>query len=64
MSQKPTNPLVVANDDAPRTAPHGARQAHLDSRVLFAGGSEVVIFHYGEAYQLRQTRLGKLILTK
>jgi hemin uptake protein HemP len=36
----------------------------LDSRVLFAGGSEIVIFHYGEPYRLRETRQGKLILTK
>lgn len=32
--------------------------------MLFAGGSEIVIFHYGESYRLRETRQGKLILTK
>jgi hemin uptake protein HemP len=43
---------------------NAGRQATLESRVLFAGGNEVVIFHYGDAYRLRQTRQGKLILTK
>lgn len=36
----------------------------LDTGVLFAGGSEVVIAHGGEIYRLRLTRQNKLILTK
>lgn len=36
----------------------------LDSAQLFAGARELVIRHAGETYTLRQTRLGKLILTK
>jgi hemin uptake protein HemP len=36
----------------------------LDSGVLFAGGSEVVICHGAEFYRLRLTRQNKLILTK
>jgi hemin uptake protein HemP len=36
----------------------------LDSSVLFAGGSEVVISHGTELYRLRLTRQNKLILTK
>lgn len=36
----------------------------LDSGVLFAGGSEVVICHGTEFYRLRLTRQNKLILTK
>jgi hemin uptake protein HemP len=35
----------------------------IDSEALFQGGNEVVIRHNGRAYRLRQTRLGKLILT-
>lgn len=52
-----------AADPLPARAASTERSA-LDSRVLFAGGSEIVIFHYGESYRLRETRQGKLILTK
>jgi hemin uptake protein HemP len=41
-----------------------ATRPSCNSRVLFAGGTELVIFHYGEPYCLRETRQGKLILTK
>lgn len=34
------------------------------SETLFAGADVVVVQHRGERYRLRQTRLGKLILTK
>ncbi|WP_322106651.1 hemin uptake protein HemP [Paraburkholderia sp. J41] len=36
----------------------------LDSAALLQGQSHVSIMHNGETYQLRATRLGKLILTK
>jgi hemin uptake protein HemP len=36
----------------------------LDSDALLQGRSHVSIDHHGETYQLRATRLGKLILTK
>ncbi|KMY86181.1 Hemin uptake protein [Candidatus Paraburkholderia calva] len=36
----------------------------LKSDVLLQGRSHVSIMHNGETYQLRATRLGKLILTK
>lgn len=36
----------------------------LDSGVLFAGSSEVVIAHGEEIYRLRLTRQNRLILTK
>ena len=35
-----------------------------DSRTLLGEDKELVIFHHGEPYRLRETRLGKLILTK
>jgi hemin uptake protein HemP len=50
--------LTHANGESRRHRPE------LNSRVLFAGGREIVIFHYGEPYCLRETRQGKLILTK
>jgi hemin uptake protein HemP len=40
------------------------RQRCLDSKVIFAGGRELTILHHGEPYCLRETRQGKLILTK
>ena len=36
----------------------------LDSRRLFGAAQEVRIHHHGQEYRLRQTRNGKLILTK
>jgi hemin uptake protein HemP len=36
----------------------------LRSDALLQGRSHVSIMHNGETYQLRATRLGKLILTK
>lgn len=41
----------------------GARR-QLASHELFGGGNELNIEHNGEIYTLRQTRQGKLILTK
>lgn len=39
-------------------------QRQFDSRTLFGGAQEVRIEHFGQEYRLRQTRNGKLILTK
>jgi hemin uptake protein HemP len=36
----------------------------VSSQTLFAGANEVEIEHRGALYRLRQTSLGKLILTK
>ena len=36
----------------------------IHSEQLFAGRQRVTILHAGGLYQLQQTRLGKLILTK
>jgi hemin uptake protein HemP len=36
----------------------------MTSQQLFAGASELEITHQGAQYRLRQTALGKLILTK
>ncbi|MFC5428662.1 hemin uptake protein HemP [Paraburkholderia denitrificans] len=48
---------------AAQTQPAASAQP-LDSTALLQGRSHVSIVHNGEAYQLRATRLGKLILTK
>ena len=42
----------------------GPAQRQFDSQTLFAGAQEIRIEHYGQEYRLRQTRNGKLILTK
>lgn len=47
-----------------RQAPQTGTVPSIFSGVLFAGGSEVTITHGCETYRLRQTRQGKLILTK
>ena len=38
--------------------------ACISSGSLLAGGNEVLIDHHGALYRLKQTALGKLILTK
>ena len=56
-------------DTAPSTAQSRAASsragiARLTSEQLFAGATEVQIDHHGAVYRLKQTSLGKLILTK
>ncbi|MFM0594889.1 MULTISPECIES: hemin uptake protein HemP [Paraburkholderia] len=42
----------------------GTSERAVRSDTLLQGNSHVSILHNGETYQLRATRLGKLILTK
>jgi len=59
----PTRPEPPARPQPP--APPGAALPHrIDSALLLRGASEVLIEHHGVLYRLRQTTLGKLILTK
>lgn len=62
-------PAGVPRVDAGGTsATPAARRAagtvSISSEQLFAGASEVHITHGGSLYRLKQTALGKLILTK
>ena len=41
---------------------HGIPQ--IDSAILLGPSGRVVIEHHGQRYELRETRYGKLILTK
>ncbi len=50
-------PLDARVDAVPRTV-------LVTSEQLFAGAAEVQIEHRGARYRLKQTSLGKLILTK
>ncbi len=56
--------LAVIEPLAPAAACTPAGRQTLDSRALFAAGSEVVIAHGDERYRLRLTRQNRLILTK
>ncbi|AOJ63278.1 hemin transporter HemP [Burkholderia ubonensis] len=51
----PAKPVVASRDAGTRV---------VNSDALLQGRSHVSIAHNGETYQLRATRLGKLILTK
>lgn len=52
--------------DARRPEPNATPQAtpSIDSRALLGVNGRVVIEHHGQRYELRETRFGKLILTK
>lgn len=52
-----------ARSDVPIRSP-SATHIECDSVGLFNGTKEVRIRHLGQEYRLRQTRNGKLILTK
>jgi len=61
-------PLPLPADNVSFRTPARAQatpvQRQFDSRTLFGGAQEVRIEHFGQEYRLRQTRNGKLILTK
>ncbi len=64
MSSKSSRSLpkpLAAGGDASAKQPGPPR---IESRSLFGDAGTVLIEHEGETYQLRRTRLGKLILTK
>ena len=51
-------------DDAGTAGRVAAGATAIASETLFAGAREVLISHHGLVYRLKQTALGKLILTK
>ena len=55
--------LSAPGDGEPRAAAAATGRA-IASESLFAGAREVQIVHRGSLYRLKQTTLGKLILTK
>jgi len=57
--------LVPPRPPQPVPPPVDAQKtAHVTSAQLFRGAVEVHIDHFGVVYRLKQTALGKLILTK
>ena len=64
MATQPSQPATLppaAQRPVPTTVPEVHR---ISSDELLAGALEVQIEHRGALYRLRQTSLGKLILTK
>ncbi|AIO70187.1 hemin uptake hemP family protein [Burkholderia oklahomensis] len=59
-----TTPAESVKSTAKPAAAANAGQRVVNSDTLLQGQSHVSIAHNGETYQLRATRLGKLILTK
>lgn len=61
-----SQPKPSAIADAPGAASAGAAAdvRQFDSQALLGLMREALILHRGEVYRLRQTRAGKLILTK
>jgi hemin uptake protein HemP len=65
MATSPPAPFRSTAAAAPAPAPGGAAvPVRIASEQLFAGALEVQIDHRGVLYRLKQTSLGKLILTK
>ncbi|MDE0853555.1 MAG: hemin uptake protein HemP [Nevskia sp.] len=62
MSQ--AQPSTGADTTGAAAAGAAAAVRQFDSRALLGVMREALILHRGEIYRLRQTRAGKLILTK
>jgi hemin uptake protein HemP len=65
-SSKASAPAATPSAERPGGVPSDAPATErvLRSDALLQGRSHISITHNGETYQLRATRLGKLILTK
>jgi len=59
----PEAAAAVPSAARPAEAPAGAIRP-VASQALFRGATELQILHRGALYRLKQTALGKLILTK
>ncbi len=57
-------PTPRAPGSASQPASGAAPAVRLSSAQLFGGALEIQIDHHGAVYRLKQTALGKLILTK
>lgn len=58
----PPSPKASDSSDSHRAARDDV--PCVDSQALLGPGGRVVIEHHGQFYELRETRFGKLILTK
>jgi hemin uptake protein HemP len=65
MATQPTQPATLPPGAQRPAQPATVPEVHrISSDELLAGAQEVQIEHHGALYRLRQTSLGKLILTK
>lgn len=62
--EKPAAPMPAASAGTSVASMPGHAVVRVHSEQLFAGAQEVQIVHQGGVYRLKQTALGKLILTK
>ena len=62
-TDRPSAPPLLTTATRARASPPAAPPP-IASETLFSGAREVQIAHRGVVYRLRQTALGKLILTK
>ncbi|MBS0515991.1 MAG: hemin uptake protein HemP [Proteobacteria bacterium] len=60
----PSGDVALRPVNAASRAQTNQAPRRFDSRTLFGAAQELRIEHYGQEYRLRQTRNGKLILTK
>jgi len=58
------SPMPMRRIPAGNGAPSSTAPKQVKSGALFDGAQELRIDHHGQEYRLRQTRNGKLILTK
>ena len=61
---KPDTPRLPVEDDRARSETGRFGERVVSSANLLRPGERLIIEHKGERYALRETRLGKLILTK
>lgn len=60
----PPTPIDRPPVRAPQPAERVVAEQRISSRQLLGNAKEVLIEHHGAVYRLRETSLGKLILTK
>ncbi|WP_235428194.1 hemin uptake protein HemP [Yersinia aleksiciae] len=61
---KQLNKTPILNDKAAVEHPTASKPLSVTSEQLLGEHGVAFIIHQGESYQLRQTKAGKLILTK
>lgn len=61
---KQLNKTPLLNDEPAVEYPTASKPLSVTSEQLLKGHGVAFIVHQGECYQLRQTKAGKLILTK
>ncbi|MBG5882838.1 hemin uptake protein HemP [Providencia alcalifaciens] len=61
---KPLSDIIEETTKSTSLTDFAAKNGLIESQKLLGASGKIAIEHRGEIYQLRQTRTGKLILTK